>query len=554
MIINRLGNSIRMGQIPKSRAGGMPVQNRTALIQRPKRFITVLIPLLFTVAVLAESSHNPSTGFAASGAPDKDSARIRSIVLHGNRHTDSDIIFHLVKIESGDVYDSSTVAEAQRRLRDINLFAKAHIFPTFKPEGVDLHVILVESPRLVLSSIGAEFVLGRYGLERYEDDVWLRAGFGLQDRNFRGRLERLHLRLGFFRDRYVKITWSKAFIGTPYFLALGAGMSRRPDLHVPMNRFSAYQTSTLGRRLGRRSKVYVTFIPHYGSRTPTDVKAEEILTLRDSLLFRMVNENEETFKELQFLIGWSTSFGQAGQYDPSQGIGLGVTTRTNALMPRDGTHSYFQLDTDSRFFHRGFTDGTKFAYRVSTAMRLDTAGLYDGLYAGGQGGPRGWGDGTLGVGAAYPANNRVLFAAEYRFPLLRTSSIPLDQFARFHEGLRGFHYRFDGAIFVDAAYLWHRLEEPMHGDGEYGFGLGVGLRVMAPTLKRSGCLDFGWSIGPGPRWKRIKEEANNEAARARRYAEQTDSGHQKFSNKIWASYLAASPYLPSLHLYLDLPF
>jgi outer membrane protein assembly factor BamA len=314
-----------------------------------------------------------------------------------------------------------------------------------------------------------------------------------------------------------------------------------------------YQTSTVGRYLGQRSKVYATLMPSFSSRTRADLKPSEFTVPADVHLYNAIHE--ESFQELLFLIGWSTSLGEHLGYDPSHGMRFGVTTRTNALWPRDEDHGYFQLDTENRFYHPGFTKESRFAYRLATTMRLDTAGLYDGLYAGGLGGPRGWGESALGAGAAYVANNRVLTSVEYRFPLFTTPTISFDKLAQFHEGLREFYYRLDGAFFIDGAFLWHRLEEPMHGDSEWGLGVGAGLRVMAPTLRRAVSLDFGWSIGPGSRWREIKRLAEYEASRTRHYARhKADSRLEKVANRAWASYLAASPYLPVAHLYLDLPF
>jgi outer membrane protein assembly factor BamA len=205
----------------------------------------------------------------------------------------------------------------------------------------------------------------------------------------------------------------------------------------------------------------------------------------------VIAQRERPYKELFLILGWSTDR-RASDFDISRGYYVGATLLTNALYPRDRRFSYVQLETDTRYYTPGLFSGHKVALRLRTTLRADSSDIYDGIYAGGEtsirGYPRGW------FPRGFIANTQVLATAEYRFPIVATPPIDIPVFSTAVSGLKQFYYRLDGALIADGGYIWHRLEQPLAPHNHsYGTGFGAGLRVLAPTLERSGCFDFVWA-------------------------------------------------------------
>jgi outer membrane protein assembly factor BamA len=92
-------------------------------------------------------------------------------------------------------------------------------------------------------------------------------------------------------------------------------------------------------------------------------------------------------------------------------------------------------------------------------------------------------------------NNYAIGSVEYRFPVWTMPCFDIWLLSDYSDMLKQFFVRFDGALFVDAARIWHDLPHPLT-QKQTGAGFGAGLRIMAPTLRRSVCVDVAWGGVP----------------------------------------------------------
>lgn len=498
-----------------------------------------------------------------------DSSIIDSILVYGNKRTDEKLIRYYLAIDSGMSVDSAMINGAKRRLKSTDLFNKVDIFPQRYNGRLRVLVIVSERTYWSLNSFGGELFNTKYGESSRR---WWNAYGGLTYANFRGKMEDFGFNISFPRKLSFSLFWNKPFVGTPFFFRTGTGISYYPDLYITWDRFSLYQYTTLGRKIWNRSKVYASLMPDLGFRrwrggagywdstivtdsggmliassepygnTVYDVVGRDTL-LVDSVSGRYllrewngysserIDELESVYRELFFIIGWVSDLRES-YFDNSKGAYFFVSLKTNALYPRDRDYSYLQMDTDTRFYHRGFFKNNKAAYRLRTSVRVDSSDIYDCLYAGGEGSVRGYTRGYFPRG--FISNNRIILNAEYRFPIFTTPKMDFPVLSQIHSGLKEFYYRVDGAFLADACYVWHSLFNPYRPKDQHssGTGLGFGLRALAPTLRRSVCFDMAWGLDS--EWNKLKKEF---------YREKKDQKKR------------AVPYwFPEWYLYVDMYF
>ena len=72
---------------------------------------------------------------------------------------------------------------------------------------------------------------------------------------------------------------------------------------------------------------------------------------------------------------------------------------------------------------------------------------------------------------------------------------------------------------------------------DYGYGAGIALRVIAPTVRHSLCADFAWGLDKD--WMDYKRRLYD-----RRMQEYNDNHRSK---KPWPP-----PWMPEIHLYIDM--
>jgi outer membrane protein assembly factor BamA len=476
---------------------------------------------------------------------------IDTVLIYGNRHTSDKIIRHYLHIDKGIAFDSTLIEPAKKRLMSTSLFNKVEIFPQYTINGVRVMVVLSERFSWSLTGYGGELYSTVYG---QKTSTWWNVHGGVANSNFRGKMEQFSLSLSFPRRLSVNLAWTKPFVESAYYLKLGSGISFIPDLYIPWDRFSLYGYATLGRKFDNDSRIYASLMPAYGrhwyrggpgywvpdsthtytspfnetspfTNTTYDVSGYDIRldsftvqkntpTPDEDTLYSLTRRywgghnsqsiaaQEIPYRQLTFLLGWSINRCQT-DFDISRGTAFGVTMMTNALFPRNPVYTYLQIDTDTRLYRPGFWSNHKFAARLRTTFRVDSADIYDAIWAGGETSLRGYSRGWLPRHSL--ANNQVLATGEYRFPIWTTPKFDYPILSDFIGGFKQFYLRLDGALFCDAAYLWHSLLEPQNREqGSGGVGAGAGLRLLAPTLQLSGGADAAW--GFDGEWIEVKRK------------------------------------------------
>jgi hypothetical protein len=86
-------------------------------------------------------------------------------------------------------------------------------------------------------------------------------------------------------------------------------------------------------------------------------------------------------------------------------------------------------------------------------------------------------------------NNSLVLSTEYRFPILTVPEISLlSLFSNLFPEIKGLYYQIDGALIADAGHVWDHFTLPLHVR-QNGAGIGVGIKILAPTMRRSICFD-----------------------------------------------------------------
>jgi outer membrane protein assembly factor BamA len=508
-----------------------------------------------------------------------DSLTITAINLYGNRQTQERVVRMFLPVSIGMQFDSTMLDSTRNHLMATNLFTKVEVFPQYQRDGMRLLIILREKLYWGLTGYGGELYSTVYGRGC---PTWWNVHGGLSYSNFRGVMEQIALNVSFPKRLSAGLSWNKPILETPFYLKLGSGVSFAPDLFIPWDRFNVYGYATLGRKIRGHSRIYASLMPSYGRRwwkgstggfdtlatyadrmpnysakpfanfaydahgfdttllslyVPRDNSGQPIDSLwivaqrewkgisSDTLALR-----QAPYRELMFIMGWSTNRCRT-TFDIDRGYAFGSSLQSNALYPRNRNYVYLQWDTDTRAYRPGLLPGHALAVRARTSLRIDSSDVYDALYAGGEssvrGYPRGW------YGRQFIANNQLLINAEYRFPIWATPRFDYPILADYFDFMKQFYLRLDGALILDGGYLWHNLADMFSSRMSVGgVGCGAGLRVLAPTLQRSVCLDV--VFGLDPRWISLKKEY---------YQSRREKG--KFSLPYW---------FPTWDLYIDLPF
>lgn len=488
-----------------------------ALRRRP--FRTTEIPVQHRLTILALLTF---CALARHAYGSSDSAVVYDIVIHGNNKTRERTVLAYMNVDTGAICDSTLLVKAQYNLLAGNLFSSVRIFPVPVPKGVRLHVIVAEKNYFSLSEYSGGFVYWKYN----NPGRWVSARLGVAHSNFRGRNERLTVTADLLYGWGIAVRWTKPFAGTPYFVGVGTSIARTPSQIERKDRVRVSQSSMFGRRIGDHSRIYVQATPTYnvqvfgaekGTLYLDTVFVDSLLegnpwtnlpqnkgrtwtdTMRvadtDSFEVRRWDGLDYPYYELFAALGWTTDRRNA-RFSPRKGYYFSVELLTNALYHR-GRPAYGQASTDFRFYHRGIFRGNTVAYRTRPTLRVGKGGRNHRLYMGGESTLRGFTD--YHFGRTFMADNRLLFSWEYRFPIFKTPEVEMPRLGKLHKGLQRFHYRFDGALILDAGHLWPHLAHPKT-DAVTGVGAGLGLRMMLPTLARSLVFDVVLPVSSARCW------------------------------------------------------
>jgi outer membrane protein assembly factor BamA len=394
--------------------------------------------------------------------------RIVELSFNGNRTTQASTLrMYLANlgIGIGVTYDSVRIAEAKRKLLLTNLFYKVDFVPLVKEDGVHLYLMLQELGLFYYTPSGNL----EYFVSTDEKDSWYKLSLGLTKLNFCGRMETFSVGLSGWRDRSLVLSWSKPLLPSTYYLGLGAVVRFFPEFNYPRERLVYAAGVSAGKDITLHSKAFLRLCPTYSKIDTLDAPRSHI----------------KDIKEADASIGWTTDY-RNNNFDPIKGWYFWNELMSNGLYSDDG-FKFGQYSAEFRFYFPGFFHGNRIASRLQGCFRTNDAGPYRRLYTGGEGSVRGFPNYYLGMNGEM--NNSLVLSTEYRFPILTVPEISLlSLFSNLFPEIKGLYYQIDGALIADAGHVWDHFTLPLHVR-QNGAGIGVGIKILAPTMRRSICFD-----------------------------------------------------------------
>ncbi len=468
---------------------------------------------------------------------DTSSKIINQIFISGCRVSNQNLVYELAGLVPGMEFDSTLLAKAKRRLQKTNAFTSVALLSVYHGVNYDIYIVVVEKFYWSLSEYGGEIYNQMYGLPK----TWIRARAGIAYGNVGGRFETLRLRVTGWESRSVSIGWTKPFLPTLYYLGIGGGVGFGPDRSTPWNRFGLDASVTGGKNVLTKSRIYVNVNPAYrimaykgpanlgelsGAHfdtvlySPQDFLPERYDTSWAKRYVRRINgadslwdtvywkgnrtyidpslhdtKDDTVFSEMMVTVGTSLDF-KDKSFNPHAGLSISSLLTTNWLLPSNVSYRYIESNSDVRWYHRGFASHNTLAYWLKLILRDGDAGPFKRISAGGEGSLRGYGTDQLAWW--FKGNNSLVGSIEYRFPIFTMPTIDFSVVSDLLRAYSSFSTRFDGALFIDAAHVWQHAWQPLETDPvsgreffDNGIGFGAGIRLLAPTIGRSGCFDFG---------------------------------------------------------------
>ncbi|NLD91351.1 MAG: BamA/TamA family outer membrane protein [Fibrobacter sp.] len=431
---------------------------------------------------------------SSSAAISGDTFTIREIVIQGNKRTDTSIVKYFLNIDTGMVYDSTKVAAARERLKNTDIFSKVDIIKLVKDDGVHLYVILIEGFAYNLYDIGGEYYLRKYG----EETFWWRLHLGVEDKNFRGKMESLRLQASIWDWRSVSAYWTKPLFPTPWYFSTGLTLEMAPGQWAKIDQSIISGRISVGRKAFSHSRIFFGLIPYHEKREKYTIFKDTVPTV-DS--FRVSSRKETSvirIDELFSYLATGTDYRNT-RFDPSKGWAFYSTFQTNALHP-DMVTPYYQFVGDFRFYQPFIFTNHKFATRLQLHMRTKYTGEYHEMGYGAEGSStRGYIRGQLPLNATtLRARDAGFFSAEYKFMIYHFPPMDVPVLWRFNDAFRNLDYRLDGALIFDYCRIAPSLEDLLSIDGTVQSGMGIGgsLRVLVPSLQKTAVIDFVWPSDP----------------------------------------------------------
>jgi hypothetical protein len=294
-------------------------------------------------------------------------------------------------------------------------------------------------------------------------------------------MESFSIGLSGWRDRSLGLSWNKPLLPSTYYLGLSSGVGFYPEFNYPRTRLIFVGRISAGKDLTLHSRAYI-------SLSPTYIKIDTIGASQPHL---------KDIKEANVSMGWTTDY-RNNNFDPVRGWFFSNEILSNALYSNDGI-KYVQYSADFRFYFPGFLTCNRVASRLQGCFRTNDAGPYRRLFAGGETTLRGFA--TDGLGMTGEMNNRLVFSSEYRFPILTIPEIDmLSHFSlsNLFPEIKGLYYQIDGALIGEAGHVWGNFTQPLR-IRENCAGIGGGIKILAPTMRRSVCFDVVSPIMKDPK-------------------------------------------------------
>lgn len=515
------------------------------IIDLKKTFIVILTLTLTVIFANQRNTESDSSAVIETqdipnsevNASEKEtSLKISRIIIDGNNRTKDKWILLKAGFIEGEIYDSLKIPEAEQKLKDSRLFTLVKIYPIKAGNRVTILITVREHRYFKITDYSGAMYSQKWG---QPSKTFLQAYGAFKLENFRGMEEELKLSLSFWTIRYLSLSWYKPFIKNPYFIQIGSTIGSQPSIVSPWN-LDFYNLSYIygGRRFSTHSKLSIGVDGRYkkytwkggnGALKKNDIYTSEseyklgnypmiVDTIwEDSEIdstsgdttntynwtgnnSKKINFYETPYTESFIHIKWVTDK-RDNRYNSHKGFYTALQFSSNVLWPfEDETDSsantrreatYLRFASDLRFYHRGIWKHHTIAYRLKpTFTLLGKGSRYSGMYMGDIGSLRGYGSGYFG---SHLYNNRFLLSMEYRFPLFKMPDLKFPFLAWYDKGMANLSTKFEGAIIMDYGRIWMNLEETMHNYKE-AMGLGLGIRVISPNVKRSLCFDVVWGL------------------------------------------------------------
>lgn len=477
---------------------------------------------------------------AQAQAPVEPPSRIAAITLAGNYRTRGEIVRLYLGLEPGMVYDSTVAETAKQRLEKTGLFHKVALLTVEKADGIHVFVVLTEKTYLSLTDISGEIHSRRYGKTSAPLLKSWSLSLGIKYDNFRGRMETLRLFTRFWEWRSLYLSWYKPFVPSDWYLSVGAGYSTGPEETRARLTRSVSASLTTGRKWPTEGlQTSLSTVPRYTvslykgnsdsavfidetrpflypetapvttEPPPADsfYSTDRVWSWKgpvapDSIRYQYWGgdslwEADRTTEEFfEIFTCLSAVLDRTDNRYPNQ-RGYLLWGRLGYNLPlqlsnKNAAREFVQLDLEGRLYHPVLFRGDSWAHRLRLTIRDSDGGVSHLVTAGSESSLRGYA--SASIGKRVRANNRLLFTTEYRFPLIKTPKLPVPTAAGLYTPLNSLYYRFDGALFADFALLWHNWRDnPFRKSGinsEIGSGMGVGIRMLAPQMKRCVCFDM----------------------------------------------------------------
>jgi len=403
--------------------------------------------------------------------------RIAHIYLNGNRITKPYVVKAFLQIDTGNMYDSTQVDNAKKRLKATGLFSKVDIIHLHKTYGTDLYVILSEYPGIIFPpDVGWYPYNYRYG----RSHTWYCPFAGLQFTNLGGRMERLGIFAKVGEWQTYSAHWTKPLFPSRYEICLGAAYDRSPDYSINLIKKEVCGNITVARRFFELSKAYLSIIPDYRWNREWDDSSSYV----------------SHYSQAYGALGWLTDHCSSA-FDPSHGWRFQFETRSNYLYNESMGKPYVQFLSDVKWYHPFFFNEHKLACHFYFLVRTSDAGYLNRVLIGGENSVRGYYTGQIGLRTI--ANDAFFFSGEYRFPLYESPGIilPVPSFVKSLAGQ--FTYvapRLDGALILDygrVSRFPHQLFSMDTRSYQSGADIGFGLRILEQSLRLRGSFDIIWS-------------------------------------------------------------
>lgn len=408
---------------------------------------------------------------------------IKDITIEGNKKTRIEVVNYFLQIDIGMIFDSSAVKKAKQRLLSSDLFLKVEILTLFKTDGAYLYVILNEGLFFNINDIGGEYYLRKYKKSQF----WWTLHLGVENKNFRGKMEVLKTQISFWDSRSLSISWLKPLFPSDNFFSIGLGMDLHPEEARWVDHNNISGRFSFGHALSPQFKVYTSLSPLYDK---TIKKSLLISTQNDTSIFSSTAKLCELFTNLSTTLDFRDN-----NFDTRSGYYIFSDIKTNVFYSGIAP-AFYQFTNDFRCYFPTFSDH-KIASRLLIQLRDKSVGDYHPLQYGGEGSIRGYLRGEFPHSLI--VSDAFVFSAEYRFPIFRFPTMRVPILSNYSDIFRALNYRLDGALIFDYGRMSTSIRDLVSigtTNIESGTGLGFGLRVMVPNMEKSASIDFVWGKDP----------------------------------------------------------